>query len=444
MSSSSKHTGRLEEPFIILAVLSLLGGSIWLVVRAPLLLEFYYSNELLALTHTFTLGFVTSLIMGVTYRLAPMALFVLPRSRRWARIHFWVHALGVLGMIFYFWLPAWHGLAWSALLVLCSALLQLYVWWDIRFPARGDSWVARYVLTAMVYLVVAALLGTWMGVRKGMPDLLPSIGGTFTGFLFAHAHLAGLGWVTTMILGWHLRLWPRTQGNRRLWPVRYAVLQIGTLGLIAGWLWNLPGKPLFATLVLAVIIWHGWGAFVGFVRGRAREGELAALVMLILAASAGLALALGLPQAADPLRGRIQMAYGLVGLVGWFVLTIVIFAFKLFPMWVWQECFGADYGKKPVPGMRDLYHHGLKRVSQWAYVLGLCMSAAGIVAGYLPVLQFGLGLILVGTLTFLTNFVRMARWALLKTEFRPTPGDWDEFRRLFPNAATGSDPAADR
>ncbi|HVQ25300.1 MAG TPA: hypothetical protein VMV01_08980, partial [Planctomycetota bacterium] len=69
-----------EEPFILTALLSLLAASLWMALRPELLLQFFYSPEHLALTHLVTLGFLTSLIMGVLLRVAPEALGVAPRS----------------------------------------------------------------------------------------------------------------------------------------------------------------------------------------------------------------------------------------------------------------------------------------------------------------------------------------------------------------------------
>ena len=48
---------RIVEPFILTAMASLLGGTLWMWVRHRQFLEFFYSPELLALTHVMTLGF---------------------------------------------------------------------------------------------------------------------------------------------------------------------------------------------------------------------------------------------------------------------------------------------------------------------------------------------------------------------------------------------------
>ena len=68
--------GTTEEPFIILAMLSLVMSTMWAARHHELFLNFYYSTEMLGLTHLVTLGFITSIIMGILHRLVPMALSV--------------------------------------------------------------------------------------------------------------------------------------------------------------------------------------------------------------------------------------------------------------------------------------------------------------------------------------------------------------------------------
>ncbi len=69
---------------MVVAMLSFVGASVWLWRRHEMLLEYFYVAELLALTHLVTLGFVTSISMGVLQRLLPTLLSVWPRSRRLA------------------------------------------------------------------------------------------------------------------------------------------------------------------------------------------------------------------------------------------------------------------------------------------------------------------------------------------------------------------------
>jgi hypothetical protein len=381
---------RIEEPFMLTAMASLLGGTLWMWVRYQQFLEYFYSPEFLALAHVITLGFVTSLMMGVLLRLAPMSLRVNPRSGRLARVQFVLFFVGASGMIFHFWIAGWNGMAWATLLVLAAALVQLVNFSAIWRCALDGNWIARYVATAMVYLVLAASLGALLGFNKAFASETSLLPGRFTSNLFAHIHLAGVGWVTTMIFGFQLTLVPTTRGRESLIPIRFWLLQVGTLGLTATLLADVSWQAPFAAVLLAAIVWQTWGPARAFVTGRAREWEVVPLVILVGTAVAGMLLASGIPSLENPLRMRVQFAYGYAGFLGWIVLTIATVAFKLFPIWVWQERFQRDFGKAPVPG-----------------------SLRG------EILVVSLGLVFGGVVCFAINFFLMARWALLDLEYRP-------------------------
>ena len=419
MAATQNKPARIEEPFILTAMLSLLGGTLWMWVRYRQFLGYFYSPEFLAMTHVITLGFVTSLMMGVLLKLAPMSLEVHPRSALLARAQFVMFFVGASGMVYHFWIAEWGGLAWATLLVLAAAIVQLYnfsaIW---KRAVRGD-WVARYVASSLIYLVLAATLGALLGFNKGLASGTGLLPAKFTSNLFAHVHLAGIGWVTMMIFGFLLKLVPTTRGRASTLPLRFWILQGGTIGLAGTLLADAPGQGPFALLLLVAIVWHAWGPVRAFVSGRAREWEVTPLLILCSAAIAGALLAWDVPPPENTFRIQLQFAYGYAGIFGWIVLTIATVAFKLFPIWVWQERFQPEYGKIPVPGMKSLYNHRLRLLSNVLLTTGVVATVVGILAVRGEILVVSLGLVFAGGVSFAVNFFLMARWALLGTEYHP-------------------------
>jgi len=418
------------------AMLSFVWASMWLFERHELLLQYFYMPELLALTHLVTLGFVTSMSMGVLQRLLPTLLSVRPRSRRLAALQLGLFLIGASGLVFHFWIEEWIGMGWATLLVVAAALVQLANLRDVWPLARQGNWTARYVAAALVGLPLAASVGALIGMNKALAletSLLPA---SFLGALYTHIHLAAVGWVTNLIFGFQLELVPTTVGSPRWLPVRFWMLQGGLLGLAITLLFDRDGAGVFATLVVVAVGWHVWGPTRAFLAGRLRETALVPLWLLLLCALAGWLMATGVVPESHEARPRLQAAYGYVGLYGWFGLTIVAMAFKLFPMWVWKERFQEHFGKRPVPGMQDLYSHRLKAVADFALATGVIAVGGGALFASRDALRVGSFLALIGVLGFLANFVRMARWELLKLEYQPTPADWEKFHQIFPDAAT--------
>ena len=288
-------------------MLSLVLAAVWLFVRRSYLLEYFYFSQLLAITHLFTLGFLSSLMMGVLHRLGPAMLGIHPRSLALSRVQFALLAVGAWGMVAHFWLDEPRGMSWATFLVWGASLVQL---WNFRdaFTVQGrNRWPARFVAAALVYFALAATLGILLGLVKGYGVAVPVLSDHHLDNVFAHAHLAGIGWVAMMIVGVELKLVPTTVSIPGSVPFRFALLQLGTLGVAWALMAGRPSWP-FVLLLAAAFGWQVVGPARAFAAGRAREWELLPLGALLIATALGLALSLGWPGPADPLRGRIQLA----------------------------------------------------------------------------------------------------------------------------------------
>lgn len=427
-----------NEPFILVAMPSLLGGCIWLFRERELLLGHFYRPELLSITHTITLGFISMLMMGVLVRLSKRALGISIRSRRWLLVQFLLMLVGYTGMVFHFWISGFLAMAMAAALIVLAASVQIYNLSGYFSRLRGNDWLPRYVAAAMVHFFLAALLGVLLGFNK-VYDIL---GGEFFPNIFAHAHLAALGWVSVMIVGFEHRLLPTSKPDDSkggFWQAfGFWLLEIGILGLVGSMLLISRWTPLFAAMIAGSFFLHLWRPVWSLLQGKTQDRAslwaTVALIFLLLESVVGVVLSLGIPDPASPLRMRIQLAYGYVGLLGWITLTISAQVYKLFPMFVWEECFQALVGKEPVPAMKDLYSRMLQTLSNSFISLGIVGTAAGIVAQYLPLITIFHGMVILGVVAFLMNFFLMARWSLLRKTYRPKQEDWERFQRTFPNA----------
>jgi len=412
-----------EEPFILAAMLSLLGASLWIALHPGLLLQFYYSPEMLALTHLVTLGFVTALMMGVLLRLAPMALECAPRSRAAALVQCALFLVGASGMVIHFAIGAWVGLAWSTLLVLAAALLQAFNFSAVFARARRGDQPSLHAAAAMVNLVLAASLGASFGMLRAYGLGTSWLTAPLLDRIAAHLHLALVGWITTLILGLQHKLLPPTIGSRGWLPLRFLALQGGlwlsVTCLLTGW----PGRALGAALVLAALVAHAAGALAAFSARRSDVWEIVALGLLLLLGATGLLLALDLPDPAAPLRLRVEFAYGVVALFGWACLTISSTAFKLFPRWVWEERFLPELratGAR-VPAPATLFSQRLRHASGALLLAGSLATAGGMLADDADVVAVSAWVLFAGVVAFVANFARTARWALLRGEWTPPP-----------------------
>jgi len=410
-----------EEPFVLAAMVSLQAATVWLNLRPNLLLQFFYSPETLALTHLVTLGFASAIILGVMQRLAPHTFGYPPPSRKAAlwQCAFWL--LGAAGMVFHFWLERWIGLLWAAFLVLAAILWQCVNHRGVFARAlRRDAvdWGARWVALSLVHFALAAALGCLFALAR-----VHGVGGALLTAplldrLAAHFHLASLGWIGGAIFGYQLRLLPGTRASGRVEALRFVLLQGGLLAL-AGVLMAGAGEAArwCALPIAAAIALRSVPVLLSFGVNRPGRIEIAAHGLLLLLAAGGLALTFGHPAEDDERRLACELAYAYVALFGWILLTVLGTSWKLFSVWVWQERYAADLGRRPVPAVAALPSAPLRHVAAVALAVGVLGVAVAIVVGHAPLLRIALGVQLLGTLAFLGHFLSMARHELFGGRF---------------------------
>jgi len=148
--------------------------------------------------------------------------------------------------------------------------------------------------------------------------------------------------------------------------------------------------------------------------------ETVAHGILLLIGVAGVALAFGFPAVESELRYPFELAYGWTALLGWVLLTVMGTSWKLFSTWVWEERFLPEKGKVPIPPVHRLSSKLLRDASGACLALGSLGVGSCIVAhADVAVLRAFLALHAAGVACFVANFVRIARWELLRLEYKP-------------------------
>lgn len=349
---------------------------------------FYYHPRMLGVVHLVTLGWITGAILGAIRIVAPLVLRVsipVTRGDYWA---FAFVTIGMTGMVSHFWLETFSGMAWSAGMVVLG-LVHVVIRLVARLrSATIDRPIALHLWLAGLNLLVAGTVGVLIAIDK-VTDVLP---GNALSNVYAHAHLAAVGWASMMVVGVGYRLLPMVLPSavprgRGLYGSAI-LLEAGLIGLVvtlvAGW----PGSPFFA---LAIVL--GFLAFLGQVVWMTRHPRTApaarerpdigaiqaghALVYLVLAAGCGVWL---VARPTSPYTPSLVMIYGVFGLVGFLAQLVVAMELRLLPLLAWYAAFAARGFSAP-----DLSTHVLpaQRVA--------AVALAGWVVG-LPVLAGGLGM----------------------------------------------------
>jgi hypothetical protein len=288
-------------------------------------------------------------------------------------------------MVAHFWLATYEGMAWSAGMVTATML-----WVGLRvvrrLPDAEAPWpVALHVALAFTNVLAAAVLGLLIGLNQSRGFLASPLA-----LMFAHVHLAALGWATMMVVGLAYRLVPMFLPAAMPTSARLAVsavlieagLVVVATTLITGATWHAAG---------ALLIAGGFASFVLVIRRtlsqrRPRPPALprrdwsvwqshAALLWLLVAVALGVALAMGVPE-------RWWLAavwlYGVAGLVGFLAQMVVGMQGRLVPIYAWYRSRAARGGRQPDWAANALPSAGAARVIFLLWAAGVPLLAWGL------------------------------------------------------------------
>lgn len=358
-------------------------GAAGLVAVVPSLVQGnFLLPRVIAVTHCFTLGWITTSIFGALYQLFPVVLGAPARSVRVGHATFWVLQAGVVSLVAgtWWWRPPLIAAGWVVLFLAVGGLA-----WNVlpqrRRAPRGRV-IGLYISAGHMALgfamaVVAARIGDALGWWQ--IDRL--------GLLAAHAHLAVVGFATLTAVSVGSRLLPMfllSHGHAE-WPLRWigpvvgAGLALFTAGellasralVVAGAVAVAAGLALYLALV--------GGYFARRVRRQLDPGlahVAAAFIYLALATALGLLVFL-----TPGFRPRLIVSYALAGIVGWLSLLIVGIYQKIVPFLTWLHRFAARVGEPGVPRIADLTVPAVGWTMLVLFAGSLLLLLAGIAAG---------------------------------------------------------------
>src|SRR5579871_2039871 len=149
--------GRLPIHFFVTATIFFAGG----VAVAPFLVgqvvDFFYQPPVLALVHTFTLGWITASIMGVMYRYVPSLTrhpLAYPRIAMWQLV---VFIIGTIGIISHFANGIWAGTWFSAGILIVSIAMFAANMIPCLFAQLGRRVAETGMFLSTCFLLVAEI-----------------------------------------------------------------------------------------------------------------------------------------------------------------------------------------------------------------------------------------------------------------------------------------------
>lgn len=324
-------------------------------------------------------------------------------------------------MVAHFWLNEYGGMAWSAATVGTGIMVAgIAVVHRLRGAAIPRA-VSAHIVLAFLNIVGAATMGVLIGFDK-VYHFLP---GFVLANVFAHAHLAAIGWASMMVVGIAYRLLPMIlpagmPNGPRLW-MSAVLLQAGVSGLFV----TLLVRGRFAW-VFALTIVAGFAAFLSQVAWMLRHPRprppglrrpdpaawhaAASFVSLAVASALGLWLTIAEP---SPATLRVAMAYGVFGLVGFLAQMVVGMEGRVLPIFAWYWAYANTGYKGPVPSQHDMPWRSGQELVFVLWLFGVPALAGGLAFDAIPFVRAAAWSLFAATLVDTVNVTRILRHAFL-------------------------------
>ena len=386
-------------------------GSVGLVHVAPALAAGnFLEPHVLAVTHMFTLGVITTSIFGALYQLLPVLLGVKARSVPLGHTGFWLLTVGTATLVvgFWWWVPALLLLGWAVLFAAVGCVAANLL--PARRQAKYGKLVGWYISaghSALGLAMALALARIGEAAEWWTVDRL--------GFIAAHLSLAAIGFASLTAVGVGSRMIPMFLQSHGApgWPLK-AIGPLAAVGLVVqsiGLVWHVPALTASGAVVLLVA-----AACYLYLAGeyfRHRTVPLdpaighigAALVCLACAAGSGLVLLLR-PGALVP---RHWVLYGVLMLLGWLVMLIIGVYHRILPFLTWLHLHGPASREQRVASVEALLTPRLAWASLVTLVLGVALLVGGIGFGVGAAAQAGAAVYLGGVVMVVFHHLRVLR-----------------------------------
>jgi hypothetical protein len=380
---------------------------------------FFYHARMLGIVHLVTLGWITASILGSLYVAGPIALRMWIPASWLDYTAFALVLIGIVGMVAHFWLQEYGGMAWSAITVGAGIMaVGVRVAGRLRHASLPRA-ISAHIMLAFLNVLGAATLGVLIGFDK-VYHFLP---GFVLANVFAHAHLAALGWATMMVIGMAYRLLPMIlpaamPGGPRLW-ISAVLLQGGVSGLFATLLLRSPLAWIFALIIVAAFAAFAAQVVWMLSRPRPRPPGLrrpdpavmhagASFVSLGIASLLGVWLTIAETSSATL---RVAMAYGVFGLVGFLAQMVVGMEGRLLPIFAWYWAYANSGYKGPVPSQHEMPWRAGQELVFVLWLFGVPALAGGLAFDAVPFVRAGAWCLLAATLLDAVNVARILQHA---------------------------------
>ena len=378
-SPSSMGDIKLTYRFILIGLFSFILYNLLFFQGTYHLAEgIYRVNDIWVLVHTFILGFIMMVVMGVMYQLIPVALLVSIYSNRLSKIQFWTYATGVIGFLIGLWTVNTSWMAIFGTLTFIGVLL--FVANMLLSVKKLIQWntMALIIVTAVFYLFNTVLFGLLLALNYRFAWFANA----HEQLLYAHILFGVVGWLSSVIIGFSYKMAPMfslAHGySEKYAKWIYAGIQLGLVLLVVGIFTNSSFLNIFGALSIA-ISFYLFGYQIHEIMKHKMKSTLDIGFQVAVYAVYGSLLLIGLAIILYIfLGGAILLPFAYFFIMGWIGFSILGYLYKIVPFLYWTDKYSEKVGKEPVPMLKDLVSEQKGKIAFSLLFIGLLANGIGI------------------------------------------------------------------
>ena len=392
-------------PHFIFAAISFLVLSILVLLSGNSFTGYFFDPHLLAITHVAALGWGTMIIFGALYQLIPVIFETSLYSEAMAKFTFWLFGLGIIFMVYAFWVNEFVTiLPYAASIVFIALLLfVINVFMSIK-KAEKKNIKIMFIGAAAFWLGLTAFVGALIAINYKFNFLSES----HLTYLKMHAHMGVAGWFLLLIIGASATLIPMFLISHRMNEnnLKYAfyLINSGLALLSLDWL-VLHGSialPFYGIIIVTGILFY-----IVYVREsykkRLRKGldtgmkhTMIAIISLAVPVILGLIISQQFIEINSKLLWKMIMLYGF-SIFFMFITSIILGqTYKTIPFIMWLDKYTDLIGKAKIPLPKELYSEKIADWQMYFYLASIFTLLAGILTTNQLVIEVG------GVLLFVT------------------------------------------
>ncbi len=402
-------------PHFAFSALSFLFLSMFTILSANELTGHFVNGKILAITHIATLGWISMVIFGALYQLIPVVMEVALYSERLAKVNFTFFAIGIIVLVYAFWVNNYGMPLLIAATVLLIAIILFAI--NIIYTAKSSKkWniESSFIVASVIWLLTTAILG-FLIAGNFKHTFLPA---AHLEYLKAHAHAGMIGWFLSLIIGVGAVLIPMFflshNLNRKRLQWAFYLINGGLLIFFIDTVFvhiNIYIVPVI--LVSAGIIFFMLFVYQSYKKRVRKKLDVSlkhtvlSITLLILPILLAAFISIAPKSFAGAFMLRVSMLYGMSILLGFITSLILGQAYKTLPFILWLQKYQNLVGKYKTPLPKDLYSEKILEWQFWAYNLTIITLFAGVLINLTWLIQIGAYLLLITAILYNINIYKI-------------------------------------